>query len=153
MPVTEENAAEYATAIYERFKGRMEAYLAETAKLFREQGWNATDPMDMSGDDYEWAILVAPAGHDPLKSDRSIAVEFEVCEAMEYDGTPGVSFKIDLIGSGGYIVGGLAPYNYTDECWVPMDDEAAIETRFLICEQSDFTELFNTCAGWTPPAA
>lgn len=150
MPVTEANAADYATKIRDKYAARIEAYLDGVAKLFRDHGWEASEVMDMSADEYEWCILVAPEGQD-VRGPRSIAVEFEIVEAMEYDGHPGVSFKIDLIGHGGYIVGGLAPYNYTDECWVPMDDVEAVEARFSICENSDFVALFNTCAGWNPP--
>lgn len=139
--------------VKDRYESRITAYLDRTAKLFREQGWAAGPVIDLCADEWEWAILVNPDPTADLTNDRrTIAIEFEIAESLQYDGeTTGVSFKIDLSGMGGWVIGGLAPYNYTDECWVAIDDEDAVETRFSICEDSDFTALFNTCADWTPP--
>lgn len=151
--VTEAQYLKLTESLKDRYESRIVAYLDGVAKLFREQGWQAGEVMDMCADEYEWAILVAPAGHSLKDSPRSMAIEFEIAESLSYDGTTyGVSFKIDVTGYGGFVVGGLAPYNYTDECWVPVTDDDAVETRFSICENSDFTELYNVCANWRPPS-
>jgi hypothetical protein len=148
--------AQYITlseGVKDKYEARITAYLTGVAKLFREQGWAAGPVMDLCADEWEWAIQVNPDPQADLKGDRrTIAIEFEIAESLQYgDGTTGVSFRIDLNGMGGWVIGGLAPYNYTSDCWVPIDDEDAVETRFSIVENSDFTELFNTCANWTPP--
>lgn len=151
--VSEDQYLALTESLKDKYEARITAYLDGVAKLFREQGWQAGPVLDLCADEYEWAVLVNPDPKADLKAHpRTIAIEFEIAESLQYDGTTyGVSFKIDLSGYGGFVIGGLAPYNYSDECWVPVDDEDAIETRFLICEQSDFTELFNTCANWKPP--
>lgn len=151
MAVTEENYHEYAERVYATYKDRIVKTLDGLKQVFAENLWDYTAPFDMSGDDYEWGMLVAPHG-ESARGERAFYIAFQMRESMAYEGDPtGVTFAIDVTYHGGYIVGGLTPYNYTDQCWVPIDDEDEVEERFSIVENCDAIALYNLCADWTPP--
>lgn len=42
---------------------------------------------------------------------------------------------------GGAIVGGLTPFNYTEQVWVPRSNPEAVEERFRIMEDADAEDL------------
>lgn len=94
---------------------------------------------DMHCDEYRWSFNVCRADqeqaaeHEP----QGVDVSFVICESEQYDGEEnGVNFAVEIVGVGGQIVGGITPYNYTERCWVPRDDEDAVEERFKLVEQA-----------------
>lgn len=132
--LTRTEAVDRAEQIKLRYELRIMEILRGYAQTFREAGYEATEPFDMSADDYRWTFSVN--GND---LPESIDVTFEIAESAEHESSEppyGVNFAIDLVAYGGLIVGGLMPYNYTDECWCPLEDDDAIEQRFSILENS-----------------
>jgi hypothetical protein len=48
---------------------------------------------------------------------------------------------VDIVEYSGAIIGGLCPYNYTDQVWVTLDDIAAIDRRFDLMMDADTSEI------------
>lgn len=94
---------------------------------------------DLGCDDYRWSFNVCGADqadaaeHEP----QGVDVTFVICESERYEGEEkGVNFAVEIVGVQGEIVGGITPYNYTDQCWVSRDDADAVEERFRVVEQA-----------------
>lgn len=129
--------------VNEKYEPRVRVVLAEIATALREDGWLTGPICDMCDDEYSYALLVSRYDADPSDLlDDDVDIKFELLESEHCDGSEdGLSFAISVHTVGGEIVGGLSPYNYTTDVWVPRDDVDAIERRFAILEQADVGEL------------
>lgn len=108
-----------------------------------EEGWKVGAVNEMHDDEFKWGMLISKLDEDPIElSNDDIDISFTIIESERNDGEEnGVSFSIEAVTVGGVIVGGLTPYNYTNDVWVSKDDEEAIEIRFQILQQVDVSEL------------
>jgi hypothetical protein len=133
--------------IYEDRKDRIKAIMEKIRDACKEAGLVPdAEPFDMSCDEYQWALIVRkekrPTVDDRDYTDVDYDVTLKVCESEEYDGTEnGITFAVDVCTVGGRIVGGLSPYNYSDQCWVSVADADAVEERFAIIENADPADL------------
>jgi len=109
------------------------------------QGFMVEGPYEQDLDEYAWSINAYPASAGPpegaLLHDASI-VDFVIISIYlaisEYrpdpgmrDGPPGgMSFLLDTVHYDGTVIGGFAPFNFTDEVWVPRDDRDDVEDRW-----------------------
>lgn len=121
------------TDTYEATYGpKIKKILEEVRAEALERGLLCDEPFDMTDEDVRWSALVQPAG--TTEDEESGAdVNITVAESEHWDGHEGgVNFILDVVGVGGQIIGGLAPYNYTDDCWVPREDEDAVERRWAL---------------------
>lgn len=132
-------------AIYAEYAPKMQAVLDNVRSLLvNEMGWWAGDSYDLSDEEYEWRFSAAPTeanqGDDP-----AIDVSLTLGEARVFgdeDRAPfGVSFRLDIVGYGGRIIGGFAPYNYTDQCWVDGSDADAVAERWQLVEDADLSSI------------
>lgn len=140
---------EIIEAVAKKYEARTMTILRAIRDEVRACGMASDDePFDLIGDDYNWGIRVWRT-LDKSCDENCIDIRLEIAEARDYDGDEdcfGINFGIDIVEWGGRILGGLSPYNYTDECWVDARDEDAVEERFAILEQADITgipDLFN----------
>jgi hypothetical protein len=104
-------------------------------------GYECGELSESSCDDYRWNFVCYPRGTraadcDELPDD-AIDVTLQIAESQQYEGTDdGINFMIDVVEVGGTIVGGMAPGNYTSECWVSLNDPAAVAARFALFERA-----------------
>ena len=123
-------------------------YIGEGETIHVEKPWL------MDGDGFSWWMLVQTESQKERSDEDSsdldgIDIRFDICESEEYDGTEnGVNFSVDITTVGGEIIGGMTPFNYTDDCWVSRDDEGAIEERFSIMERADPVGCANLIIEW-----
>lgn len=141
-------------SIAESIKPRALALLGKVRDELTEAGYlTDPEPCDMSSDDYRYALSVcrpgacSPVPAPPNHYDTDLAdITVEIAEAREYgddeahDGY-GVNFGLDIVEIGGRILGGLTPFNYTDECWVDARDPEAVEARWALLEGTDVSEI------------
>lgn len=126
---------------------RVLALLARVRDELVKEGFTiACEPGEMFGDDYRWSLLVQRPDTDD--EDNRVDITVQIAESRDYDGYDGgVSFTLDLVEWGGRILGGLAPYNYTDQCWVPMGRADEVEQRWSILEDSDVSTIPDLIGG------
>lgn len=127
-------------AIMQKYRKRVEKIMEEIRQACVSAGWKVGKVWFNDADDYSWVMLVStsnkPDGAEPDEAD--IDVTFKICESEQYDGEKnGVNFALDIVTYGGRILGGLTPYNYSDECWVDRRDKDEVEARFRIMEEAD----------------
>ena len=124
------------TAIKDKYDSHIRTVLGRIRDAFVGAGWHCDDVELMDGDDFSWTFSASRSLDEP--QDNDVDVLLPLCESPLYDGTEdGVTFRLDVCRRGGQILGGLYPYNYTERCWVPIDDSNAIEVRWAIFERAD----------------
>ncbi len=124
-------------ALKEKYEPRILAIMANIAEAFRVLGLEPTKIVDLCDDEYRWAFDA-----------NGVGVDFTIVEQLASEGDgQGVTFRIDLTGSNSEILGGIAPFNYTKQCWVDINDVEAIEDRFSIIEDADPCEFVNLVPG------
>jgi hypothetical protein len=132
--------------IHDRYKDRALVILGRIQKALQKKGYDVSGPFDMHDEDFRWYVVVEkdeekardPKGHFRAKLPQSVDVSFVMAESELWDGSEGgINFLVDIVADDGRVLGGLAPYNYTEKVWVPRDDETAVEERFQILEQAD----------------
>lgn len=108
--------------------------------LQEEECLSVSEPSELG--DYRWSILVQRVGATQDLHNDDVDVSVQICESEEYDGSEnGVNFAVDVVTVGGAILGGLTPYNYTDQCWVSRDDSDAVAERFDCIADADLGGL------------
>lgn len=140
-------------ALAKTYGPRALALLKRIGEVCEEAGFVVEpEPGDLSADDYRWALSVCrPGAHSPVPEPPNhwdkdaIDISVEIAEASEYgdedhDGY-GLNFALDIVEYGGRILGGLTPYNYTDECWVDARDSEAVEARWKLLEDTCLDEI------------
>jgi hypothetical protein len=84
-----------------------------------------------SDEDYAWSFFV----NDPKNEEKEAEVKVTLAESETWDGTTGgVNFMLDVDGRDEKI-GGMIPYNYTDEVWVRRSKPEAIEARWRLFDE------------------
>lgn len=128
---------EVIEAISKKYEERIVKVLERIQSVINDNDMHTDAVTEMSGDEYWWSLCVWPA--EDKEADQMVEVALKITESIEYDGSEdGVSFAIDIVGNGGEMIGGLSPYNYTEQCWVNCEDEKAVEERFKLIEASVF---------------
>lgn len=119
------------------YEARILAFLRQCAKACRDAGLVVTEPADMSDDDYRWAFTAYRSTDRDL--DSAVDVTLQIAEAREYGDEPesGINFGLDIVEFGGRILGGFAPHNYTEQCWIDAGDAEAVESRWGLFESVD----------------
>jgi len=137
--------ADKVTAVKDRYAQRIVKVLESIRAELQAAGYTVDEPFDMSGDDYQWSMLVrVESGPDDDIANGDIDITLQIAESMQFEGTEdGINFSLDITEVGGRIRGGLTPYNYSDDVWVSLDDDHRIEQRFSIFEKADPAEILN----------
>jgi hypothetical protein len=135
-----------AEQVKDKYAARILAVMNCIRTELQDAGFTVDEPWFSDGDDYRWEMVVhladTPAGAETEIHDDDVDIAFKICESQEYDGTDaGVNFALDIVEFGGRVLGGLCPFNYSEDVWVPLDSEDAIEERFRIMEQADTSAI------------
>lgn len=122
-----------------KYEPRILEIMKNLAEAFRAEGFEPMGIVDLCDDEYRWAFEARLPGKFPEREHHpSINISFEIVEQRENDGEgQGVTFRIDLTGVDNECLGGNAPFNYTEQCWVDIDDAEAVEARFKLVETAD----------------
>jgi hypothetical protein len=122
-------------AVKADYEGAILTVLTDCAETLTKAGFYADEPYDMCGDEYRWTFSVWRTPERGEIED-SIDVSLEIAEAATYGDEPesGINFGLDVVEWGGRILGGMTPFNYTDECWVDAFDEEAVAERWSYFE-------------------
>lgn len=99
------------------------------------------DPQDMSGDEYGWIMSVYYNDDD----NDGASIEIKVLEERGYDGGTGfgINFEVVITSTEAVCLGGVTPFNYSDECWVDARDYAAVAERWEFVEKLDTFPAVN----------
>lgn len=132
--LTEEQYARRIDRLYDLvFRQRMVDLLQEWKHALTVNDYTVSGPHDMTGDEYCWYLAVEGNG---LGEPVDVSLEFS--ESASYgDGTEGAAFGIEIVAHSGRIIGGMQPFNYTDECWVPVNRPRELSDRLAMIEQAD----------------
>lgn len=113
-----------------------------------EEGFAVSEPYDMLCDEYRWSMLAWAPGREANDAEQGFDISITISEQRVYDGDKdehgnpifGLNFGLDMVDYGGEIIGGLAPFNYTEDCWVDGRDVQAVENRWKLIEDCDNLE-------------
>lgn len=135
--------------VKEGYQERILAVLGGIKEALEAEGYEVSGPDDMSCEDFRWSLLVYcesnPEDDDLAEGD--VDITFTIAESAQYEGSEdGINFMVDVVEVSGRIIGGMCPFNYTSEVWVPLDDSAAIEERFSYFEQADPESMVSLLA-------
>lgn len=84
---------------------------------------------------------------DPDEQDVEIIAR--LMNSKQWDGTRGgLSFNVDVTSFGGESVGGLTPFNWTEDVWVPAIDEDKVEARMQLIEKADPYSMVKLLQKW-----
>lgn len=131
-------------ALVGKYEPRILAVLGNVREVFVGGGWTLLGkPYHMLDEEHSWWVTFLPPGAAPGEvRDDAVDVRFEVNEQCVHDADgEGVTFRVDVTRYGGAVLGELSPGNYTEECWLSLDDPGAIEERFKIFERADPGEV------------
>ena len=121
--------------IERKYLGRAYKVLESIREALNEAGLNASMPWHWKDDVLRIQMAEGPEGD-------LIDITLEFLFSEQWDGEKGgVNFGINIVHEGGAIVGGLTPFNYSSEVWVPRRDPAAVEERFSLLEQADVSDI------------
>lgn len=130
-----------AEEIKNKYSERILKYLNEMREdiLFENEFLTCSLPAEEDWDDFRWAMYVRPVDGT---SEEGVDIQFIIAESESWDGEEnGVNFMVDVVSYEGQMIGGLIPYNYSDDVWVSRDDEDAIEKRFKLVEDADVGDV------------
>lgn len=116
----------------ETYREAFRAKLSEIAGDFTEDGWTVDgEPFDSSDEEYEMGISLSSYG-------RSADVRITLVESLCRSGSlEGVAFSLDLGAQCGHVIGGLTPFNYSEDLWIPVGDREGIAERWQIIADTD----------------
>lgn len=137
MTETEPDYGTHMEAIAATYGPKALALLARIRDVVIAAGYECTEPYDLSSDDHRWSMLVTRPG-DP--QDNGVDISVEIAEQVGYEGEDapwGINFGISIVHYGGLILGGLMPYNFTEQCWVDSRDEGAVGERWAIVDTAE----------------
>ncbi len=134
---------ELIEAVAMKYEERAMALLKRIGAMLALHSMAVDEPWQMFGDDYRWSMMVWREVGDVRDPESGVDITIEIAESQAYGDDPeyGINFGLDIVEYGGRILGGLSPYNYTDQCWVDARDEDAVEERWLLLEQAHIGEI------------
>ena len=116
--------------IHEIYEPKIRQILTDIIEEAKRRGHAASGPNDLTDEEYRWFTLICKTDGEP---DGGVDVTIIIAESGVHDGVPGgINFMLDVVSYGGLVLGGVAPYNYTDAVWVPEKDEALVAERWNI---------------------
>lgn len=136
--------------IAEKYSPRAMALLKRIRERLEMEGLTCHNPFKMFDDYYRWSMMVHRHEGDHADED-GVDITVEIAEERDYDDSEGfgINFGMDIVEYGGIILGGMQPYNYTPQVWVPATDPLAVEARWMLIEDADYSHLADMiCKGW-----
>lgn len=126
--------------IKDRYVDRILATLNEWREVLNTAGYHFDEPNELTDEEFEWWMSSPPKR-------EGVDIEFVIAESLCHEGSvDGVTFRVDINRYEGAIIGGLAPYNYTPDCWVNVNDAEAVEERLMLVLDADPNEIVELLA-------
>lgn len=131
-----------------RYQPKMRAVLRDIAKRLRADGFIVSAPFDLTDEEYRWDITVSVKGNKDREN--IVSVSLTLTESIVRDGMGeeygrgekyGISFLFDIVAYGGLMLGSVAVGNYSPSCFVPANDQDAIETRWAETISFDLAQV------------
>lgn len=143
----DEIAEDAIDLVWLRYSSKMRGLLEQIAAACEDNGVYCDKPFDMSGDDYQWSMTAWRSRSDRMAkipdNERCVEISVKIDESREYDGElpSGINFSVDIVEWGGRMLGGLAPFNYTDKVWVDARNREAVSDRWQILADAEVGEV------------
>jgi len=146
---TEDAKDTYRNAVDElwtEYEPKFEAKLLRLADAFLDEGWTVGQIEDFSDEEYALTLPLLRDGHHA-------GIRITLLESLATDDSlEGIAFGVDLDADCGHVIGGMTPFNYTSELWIPLNSTHAIAERWAYIMHSDdyeaehvLAEHFKTC--------
>lgn len=121
--------------LWKEYEPKARKLLQEMGKVFEGEGWTIEGIDDLSDEECSlWLAVTSPDG-------KACAVRLTLIESACREGSEeGIAFSVDLDAPCGHLIGGMTPYNYSGELWVPLSDPEAIARRWQLFEDADPNE-------------
>ena len=120
--------------IHEIYEPKIRQIFDEILAEAKSRGFQGAGPHDMTDEEYCWSLMI----YRDAQEDGA-DVKITIAESGVHEGEGGgINFMLDAATYGGTMLGGVAPYNYTKDVWVPEKDEQAVAARWEI-----FTAAFD----------
>jgi hypothetical protein len=117
--------------IAQQYNERILAMLEAMRDKLAEVGYTSAEPQQMWDDNFRWHFTTHNA--EGVIGSGSADFMVEIDEQRDYDGDDspaGLNWSLNIVAYGGLILGGLAPFNFTEQVWVDATDHLAVSTRF-----------------------
>jgi len=127
-------------------KARLEPKIRKLLNILRDlilaENLQCSPVEDLTCDDYEWEINIhtkpVPEAEVGKWVPGTVGVKLSIEESLAHDATDkGINFQLvvekfdDREGDGGCVeCWRCSPYNFTEQVWVSVDDEAAVDQRW-----------------------
>ena len=148
--------AEIMEPIRVEYEPKILALLERVRKAILDDGrFECSDVFDMHDDEFRWDFAVyeaepgVPTGEEadgnpvnPIMDVSLTIVEKDVRGDDEHETDYGISFMVDVVAWGGAILGGYAPYNYSDRLWVWGDEDIA--ERWNLMDDVDWSAIVES---------
>jgi len=123
------NPASKIEQIIAKYGPKIRAILTKTRTAFKAVGYVGGPPYLLDGGEFRVWLTVRLS--ETADEEDACDIYITILESEESDGSKGgVAFSLDIVDYGGSSVGGLTPYNYSGELWVPRNDPAAVQERW-----------------------
>lgn len=130
-----------------KYLPKMRSFIKAVCKAAKGSGFVCTEITDVSDDTYGVGVVIYPKGKT-VEDGVDVTVDMPE-SAVAGDEPGGLNFRVNIVGYDGVVVGGLTPYNYTQDVWVAMDDDKAVAERWSVFDTSaDPVEVVSLAKGW-----
>jgi hypothetical protein len=136
--------------IKNKYEDRIKKVLTAIREVLQGSDYAVGEIYDMSDDCFAWSFLVSrdksvTGNYNPSDlQDDDVDIIFTIAESIHYDGTEnGLNFMLDVTEVGGIVLGGMCPFNYTEDVWVDINNSDAIEERFVYFEQANPEDILD----------
>ena len=110
------------------YEPKIRQFLGEVDSEAKRRGYVSGGVCDLTDEEYRFFVLIRQDGKD---HEEGVDVTVTITESEVRGGKAGgLSFMLDVVAYGGEILGGFAPYNYTEDVWVPAKDKEQVEQRW-----------------------
>lgn len=129
-------SADYATVT----ETIAQTYDADALRILRQVsehliavGVACAEPVQMWDDNYRWGLATLNEAGEVGEGSADFVLALIERRDHEGENAPaGVAWGLDISGWGGTILGGLTPYNFTEDLWIDSADTEAVRARFVL---------------------
>lgn len=141
----EDLAREQITKLERKYAHRIKKILWSMKRSLKDAGFKTSSLSEIPGEYASmWQFVTYVKGTWREMDDDDVDINMGPAISEECDGEKnGVNFVCHIGTVGGRILGGLTPFNYTKDVWVPRNDEEAVERRFELLASADPSSLVD----------
>jgi hypothetical protein len=131
---------EQVTHVWNLYTPRALTILNRLKDACESNGLACNTPGPVFGDELRWEF-------DIKHNTGYMTVEIIVMESLEHEPSlDGINFMFEIITDDAQVPWGYAPYNYSPEVWVDLNDMDAVDERFEMIEDADIGEAMGEIA-------